>query len=58
MFARGLRLVSPSHAVSLSLAEPLTAGVLGILLVGETLTLTALLGIVLLLGSLVWLALG
>ena len=58
LFARGLRQVPAARAVSLSLAEPLTAGLLGILLVGERLTLPALLGIALLLSGLIWLAFG
>ncbi len=48
LFARGLRLVPVATAVTLSLAEPLTAGLLGVFLLGEQLTILALLGIVLL----------
>lgn len=38
LFARGLRHIAASSAVTLSLAEPLTASALGILLLGEDLT--------------------
>ena len=44
-FARGLRQILTATAVTLSLAEPLTASVLGIALLGEQLTPVALLGI-------------
>lgn len=47
-FARGLRTVGSAVAVTLTLAEPLTAGLLGVIVVGETLTSGALLGIALL----------
>jgi DME family drug/metabolite transporter len=52
-FARGLRLVPVSTAVTLSLAEPLTAGLLGVFILGERLTMLAVLGIGLLLAGLV-----
>lgn len=52
LFARGLMTVLTATAVTLSLAEPLTAGLLGVLVVGEQLTLLALVGILLLFGGL------
>lgn len=55
LFARGLTHVPSSTAVTLTLAEPLTAGVLGIVLLGEALTAPILLGISLLLAGLWWL---
>ena len=58
LFARGLRTVTVSTTVSLTLAEPLTAGLLGLLVLGERLTPLALVGVGLLLGGLVVLALG
>ena len=58
LFARGLKYVPSSTAVTLSLAEPLTAGMLGIGLLGEHLSTNAILGIALLLISLLWLAAG
>jgi len=48
LFARGLRLVPVANAVTLSLAEPLTAGILGVFVLGEQLTLLATGGIILL----------
>jgi DME family drug/metabolite transporter len=53
LFARGLRSVPAVHAVTLSLAEPLTAAALGILVLRERLTLSATIGIVLVLTGLV-----
>lgn len=47
-FAKGLIHVSSSTAVTLSLAEPLTAALLGVLIVGEDLTITSWTGILLL----------
>jgi DME family drug/metabolite transporter len=57
LFARGLKSVPVSTAVSLSLAEPLTAGLLGLLLLKEVLDFTAGIGIALVFAGLVWLAL-
>jgi DME family drug/metabolite transporter len=57
LFARGLERVPASTAVTLALAEPLTAGVLGIAVLGERLTEPGLLGIGLLLAGLALLAL-
>ena len=45
LFGRGLSLTPLATAVTLSLAEPLTAAALGILVLGERLTLPAVLGI-------------
>lgn len=53
LFARGLRSVPAVHAVTLSLAEPLTAAALGILFLNERLTITAALGMALVSGGLV-----
>lgn len=49
LFARGLRATTVATAATLTLAEPFTAGLLGVFLLGERLTLPALLGIGLLL---------
>jgi drug/metabolite transporter, DME family len=56
LFARGLRSVPVATAVTLSLAEPLTAALLGIVLLGERLSPTALCGIPLLFAGLAVLA--
>lgn len=58
LFARGLETVPVATAVTLSLAEPLTAALLGVLVVGERLTLQAVAGICLLFGGLALLAVG
>lgn len=47
-FGRGLKLIPASTAITLTLAEPLTAGLLGIFLLGERLTLLGGVGIFLL----------
>ncbi len=52
LFASGLSRVSVSTAATLSLAEPLTAGILGVLLLGERLSLVAVAGIALLVSGL------
>ncbi len=57
LFARGLETVPVATAVTLSLAEPLTAALLGVLVVGERLTLQGMVGICLLFGGLALLAL-
>ncbi len=49
LFAKGLVQVSSSTAVTLSLAEPLTAALLGVFLLGEYLNVTSWIGIALLL---------
>lgn len=53
LFFRGLRVIDSSSAVTLSLAEPLTAALLGVFLVGEYLSFQGWLGVVLLLGGIV-----
>src|SRR5690606_2945764 len=58
LFSRGLKRIPSSSAVTLSLAEPLTAAVLGVLIVGETLSGLSWTGIVLLLGGILVLTLG
>ena len=47
IFAKGLRIVSVHNAATLTLAEPLTAALLGILIVGEELTPSAFIGMAL-----------
>ena len=56
LFARALRTVPAVHAVTLSLAEPLTAATLGILVLKERMTVTAAAGMALVLAGLVVLA--
>ena len=56
LFARGLKSVPVASAVTLSLAEPLTAALLGIMLLGERLSPAALAGIPLLFAGLAVLA--
>ncbi len=56
LFARGLRGIEASEAATLTLAEPLTAGLLGIALLGEQLGGTGALGAALVLGGLLLLA--
>jgi DME family drug/metabolite transporter len=58
LFVRGLMQVPTATAVTLSLAEPLTAGALGVLLLGEQLTSVAGLGTVLLFAGLALLSSG
>jgi len=53
LFARGLRSVPAIHAVTLSLAEPLTAATLGILVLKERPTMAATAGMGLVLAGLV-----
>lgn len=53
LFLSGLQKISSSSAVTLSLAEPLTAAMLGVVLVGEHLSVTSWLGVVMLLGGIV-----
>ena len=45
LFARGLRLVPVATAATLTLGEPLTAGVLGVFFLHEALTALAIFGI-------------
>jgi DME family drug/metabolite transporter len=47
LYARGLNTIPVAAAVSLALAEPLTAGMLGILWLGEQLSLAAGIGLIL-----------
>lgn len=56
LFSLGLQQVGVSTAVTLTLAEPMTAAILGVTLLGETLTLQAGLGIVLIFGGLAFLS--
>ncbi len=58
LFARGLQTVGVATAVTLSLAEPATAGLLGVLVLGERLTLASGVGIGLLFAGLLVLAMG
>ena len=57
LFARGLRTVQVATAVTLSLAEPMTAGLLGVVVVGEYLPPSAWGGLLLILSGLLLLAL-
>ena len=52
LFARGLTAVPVAGAATLSLAEPLTAGLLGVLMLGGRVGLAALLGVSLVVGGL------
>lgn len=56
LFARGLSLVPVATAATLTLAEPLTAGILGISVLGEKLSPPAFAGILLLFAGLVLLS--
>ncbi|KOS63108.1 EamA family transporter [Lysinibacillus agricola] len=58
LFLNGLQKISSSTAVTLSLAEPLTAAMLGVFLVGEYLSMTSWIGVAMLLGGIVVLTLG
>ncbi len=58
LYGRGLRQIPASSALTLSLAEPTTAALLGVVVVGEVLSATSCMGIVLLLGSIVILTIG
>ena len=53
LFGKGLKLVPLAAAVTLSLAEPLTAGALGVLVLGEKLSLMAGIGVLLIFSGLV-----
>ena len=53
LFARGLRLVPVATAASLTLGEPLTAGLLGVLFLHEALTALAVFGILLIFTGLI-----
>ncbi|MFJ7952558.1 DMT family transporter [Lysinibacillus sp. NPDC096418] len=58
LFLSGLQKISSSSAVTLSLAEPLTAAILGVFFVGEFLSVTSWGGVVMLLGGILVLTLG
>lgn len=57
-YTSGLRKIPASSALTLSLAEPTTAAILGVFVVGEVFTWNSWIGIVLLLGSIVVLTVG
>lgn len=57
LFSSGLRYVKSSTAVTLSLGEPLTASLLGVFLVGETLDSLSWVGLIMLLAGIVILVL-
>ena len=57
LFARGLRQISTAAAVTLTLAEPLVAGMLGVLLLGERFGGRSLAGMMALGAGLLWLSL-
>jgi DME family drug/metabolite transporter len=57
LFAMGIPFIPVSTAYTLTLAEPLTASCLGLFLLGEELTSTALMGIILIFSGLVILSL-
>lgn len=58
LYGWGLRKIPASSALTLSLAEPTTAALLGVVVVGEVLSATSWVGIGLLLGSIAILTLG
>lgn len=58
LFSSGLKAIPSSSAVTLSLAEPLTASVLGVAVVGEALSGQSWVGVALLLGGIALLAFG
>ena len=58
LFLAGLEKISSSAAVTLSLAEPLTAALLGVFIVGEYLSSISWTGVVLLLGGIIVLTVG
>jgi len=58
LYGRGLRTVSAPVAVTLGLAEPVVAAMLGLIVLGERLTPTALIGLILVGFALAALALG
>ena len=58
LFARGLQRVPVATAVTLTLAEPLTAGLLGVLVLGEQLNTLSFFGISLIFSGLAVLSLG
>ncbi|RNF40130.1 DMT family transporter [Planococcus salinus] len=58
LFSSGLKQIPSSSAVTLSLAEPLTASLLGVLVVGEVLNGVSWAGVALLLGGIIVLTIG
>ncbi|MFN2190465.1 MAG: EamA family transporter, partial [Candidatus Promineifilaceae bacterium] len=58
LFGRGLAAVSVSTTMTLTLAEPLTAAMLGIIVLGEELSPAATIGAVLILAGLLVLTVG
>lgn len=58
LFSSGLKRIPSSSAVTLSLAEPLTAAILGVAIVGESLSGQSWAGVALLLGGIALLAFG
>lgn len=58
LFLAGLEKISSSSAVTLSLAEPLTAALLGVFLIGEYLSPISWIGVSLLLGGIIVLTVG
>lgn len=57
LFSTGLKYIPSSSAVTLSLAEPLTAALLSVIIVGERLSATSWAGVLLLLGGILVLTL-
>ncbi|MGE7918758.1 DMT family transporter [Viridibacillus sp. NPDC093762] len=58
LFLTALQKISSSSAVTLSLGEPLTAAILGVFLVGEYLSVTAWIGVAMLLGGILVITFG
>lgn len=58
LFSSGLKKIPSSSAVTLSLGEPMTAALLGVFIVGESLSGSAWFGVLLLLGGILILTLG
>lgn len=58
LYSIGLKKISVSSATTLSLAEPLTAALLGVFVVGEHLNMTAWIGISFLMGGILIITLG
>jgi len=58
LYAKGLHQIPSSSALTLSLAEPTTAAILGVFIVGEVLSVTSWIGILFLLGGIIVLTLG
>jgi len=58
LFARGLQMIPVATAVTLSLVEPVTAGILGVVVLGERMEVPAMVGIGLVFGGLALLSFG